>query len=182
MSKYIVIEGLIGVERPRFVASCATRWSARLVLEPAEDNRCGRSRGSRAFCISCSDVLPGHPLAQQADLRQGGLLRTWVVADYHLRRTRSLRADPQGPRNGSLRSLHFAFGAQCAQARLWIFLDSPTEVIQSALLVAPLTRSRSSSRSTSTLCATAIIGFGRATMTLRCMFWTPLNSVCRQSL
>ncbi|GMV42022.1 MAG: hypothetical protein AMXMBFR64_37380 [Myxococcales bacterium] len=84
VSRYIVIEGLIGVGKTTLCRILEREWSARLVLEPVEHNpflaEFYRDRSRYAFPTQMFYLATR--FSQQVELRQRELFDELVVADY----------------------------------------------------------------------------------------------------
>ena len=133
MSKYIVIEGLIGVGKTSLCRILRDEMGARLVLEPAEDNPflAAFYADQERFAFPAQMFYLATRYAQQADLRQGGLFEDLVVADYHFEKDQIFAeltlAGHEMALYGRFTSL---LGPNVPKPDFVIFLDSPTEVIQ----------------------------------------------------
>ena len=133
MSKYIVIEGLIGVGKTSLCRILRDELSARLVLEPAEDNPflAAFYSDQERFAFPAQMFYLATRYAQQADLRQGGLFEDLVIADYHFKKDQLFAELTLA---GHEMALYERFAGLLGQGvptpDFVIFLDSPTEIIQ----------------------------------------------------
>ena len=133
MSKYIVIEGLIGVGKTSLCRILRDELSARLVLEPAEDNPflAAFYSDQDRFAFPAQMFYLATRYAQQADLRQGGLFEDLVIADYHFEKDQLFA---ELTLDGHEMALYERFarllGQNVPKPDFVVFLDSPTEVIR----------------------------------------------------
>ena len=95
-SRFIVIEGLIGVGKTSLCRILQERWKAKLVLEPCEDNpflaAFYADRDRHAFPAQMFYLATR--FAQQQKLLQTDLFENLVVADYIFPRIASSRREP----------------------------------------------------------------------------------------
>lgn len=133
MSRYIVIEGLIGVGKTSLCRLLERQWGAKLVLEPAEDNPflAAFYSDKERFAFPAQMFYLASRYAQQMDLHQPELFSRLIVSDYLFAKDRLFAeltlADAElalydrfaGLLSGSLTYPDFV-----------LFLDAPTRVIQ----------------------------------------------------
>lgn len=136
MSRYIVIEGLIGVGKTSLCRIMRDVEGARLVLEPAEDNPflAAFYADSERFAFPAQMFYLATRSAQQAKLRQGDLFEQLVVADYLMEKDRLFAEQTL---SGDELDLYDRFSALLGDGAprpdFVLFLDSPTEVIRARI-------------------------------------------------
>ena len=84
MSRFIVIEGLIGVGKTTLCRLLRDRWNASLVLEPVEDNPflAHFYADRKRYAFPAQMFYLATRCAQQMSLQQGELFSDLIVADY----------------------------------------------------------------------------------------------------
>lgn len=133
MSRYIVIEGLIGVGKTSLCRLLEREWGAKLVLEPAEDNPFLAAFYSDAerFAFPAQMFYLASRYAQQMDLHQPGLFQRLIVSDYLYAKDRLFAELTLS--NAEL-ALYDRFagllGGSITPPDFVLFLDAPTRVIQ----------------------------------------------------
>lgn len=131
-SRFIVIEGLIGVGKTSLCRLLKGRWGARLVLEPWDDNpflaAFYSDRDRYAFATQMFYLASRYN--QQLRLARGELTDPWVVADYLFEKDRLFAEETL---HGDEMALYDRFagllGGTIPDPELVLFLDAPTEVI-----------------------------------------------------
>lgn len=132
MSRFIVIEGLIGVGKTSLCRILEREWRARLVLEPCDDNPFLASfyadRERNALPVQMYYLATRY--AQQVTLSQGELFSDLIVADYIYDKDRLFAEETL---KGHELDLYFRFAnllrERISHPDLVIFLDAPTEVV-----------------------------------------------------
>jgi deoxyadenosine/deoxycytidine kinase len=131
-SRFIVIEGLIGVGKTTLCRLLEREWGARLVLEPAEHNpflaQFYEDRSRYAFPAQMFYLATRY--AQQADLRQRELFDGMVVSDYLYAKDRLFAEETLGPEELDLYD-RFAglLGESVVPPDFVVFLESSTPTI-----------------------------------------------------
>ena len=136
MSRYIVIEGLIGVGKTTLCRILEKEWSARLVLEPVEHNpflaEFYRDRARYAFPTQMFYLATR--FSQQAELRQRELFDELVVADYLYAKDRLFAEETLG---GVELGLYDRFasllGENAVAPDFVLFLESATSVVMNRI-------------------------------------------------
>lgn len=132
MSRFIVIEGLIGVGKTSLCRLLRDQWNARLILEPAEDNPFLKSFYSdpARFAFPTQMFYLASRYAQQMVLGQGDLFHDLTVSDYLWAKDRlfaeeTLERDELGlyDRFADLLRGHIR------EPDFIVFLDAPTDVV-----------------------------------------------------
>lgn len=132
-SRFIVIEGLIGVGKTSLCRILQERWKAKLVLEPCDDNpflaAFYADRDRHAFPAQMFYLATR--FAQQQNLLQTDLFENLVVADYIFAKDRLFAEETL---SGDELDLYYRFANLLAggipKPDFVIFLDAPTEVVQ----------------------------------------------------
>ncbi len=133
MSRYIVIEGLIGVGKTSLCRLLRDKWNASLILEPVEDNpflaRFYSDQNRYAFPTQMFYLATRS--AQQMSLHQGELFSDLIVADYIYEKDRLFAEETL---EGHEMALYDRFAGLLAESivrpDLVLFLDAPTTVVQ----------------------------------------------------
>lgn len=84
VSKFIVVEGLIGVGKTSLVRLLEKEWGAKLILEPAETNPFLESfyEDPKEYAFPVQIFYLISRWRQQNEIWQGDLFTEWVVSDY----------------------------------------------------------------------------------------------------
>jgi deoxyadenosine/deoxycytidine kinase len=132
VSRVVVIEGLIGVGKTTLCRILEREWSARLVLEPAEDN----PFLARFYADPTHFAFPAQMFylatrySQQRALRQGDLFAPTVVCDYLYAKDRVFA---EMTLSGAELALYERFAGLLDETPvhpdLVVFLDASTDVI-----------------------------------------------------
>ena len=136
MSKFIVIEGLIGVGKTSLCRLLKRKKNARLILEPAEDNPFLAHFYSEQerFAFPTQMFYLASRSRQQIQLQQTQLFSDLFVADYLFEKDQLFA---EHTLKGDELDLYFQFSSllarQIAVPDFVLFLDAPTEVIQSRI-------------------------------------------------
>ena len=136
MSKFIVIEGLIGVGKTSLCRILSQEWGAELVLEPSDVNPFLAQFYSdpERFAFPTQMFYLATRFNQQMGLRQTGLFTQVYVADYLFAKD-ALFAEQT--LTGHELELYYQFasllGDKVARPDLVLFLDAPTSVILSRI-------------------------------------------------
>ena len=136
MSKFIVIEGLIGVGKTSLCRILRDEWGAELVLEPSDDNPFLSEfyADPERFAFPTQMFYLATRYAQQTRLRQAGLFTQFYVADYLFNKDQLFAEQTL---QGEELELYFRFarllGDTVARPDLVLFLDAPTSVIRSRI-------------------------------------------------
>jgi deoxyadenosine/deoxycytidine kinase len=132
VSRYIVIEGLIGVGKTSLCRLLEREWGARLVLEPAEDNPflAAFYADRERFAFPAQMFYLATRFAQQTDLHQPGLFDRLIVSDYLYAKDRLFA---ELTLSGDELALYDRFAgllsASVTHPDFVLFLDAPTRVI-----------------------------------------------------
>jgi deoxyadenosine/deoxycytidine kinase len=132
VSKFLVIEGLIGVGKTTLCRALRDELRAHLVLEPADDNPFLKEfyADSARFAFPAQMFYLATRYAQQQGLRQGELFSELIVSDYLFEKDRLFA---EKTLSGDELALYDRFadllGTQLVRPDLVLFLDAPTEVI-----------------------------------------------------
>ena len=132
MSKYIVIEGLIGVGKTSLCRILREALGARLVLEPADDNPFLKNfyADRDRFAFPTQMFYLATRYSQQASLRQTQLFDDLVVADYLFEKDQLFAEQTLTGHELSLYELFAAhLSAGVVQPDFVLFMDSSTESI-----------------------------------------------------
>lgn len=136
MSRYIVIEGLIGVGKTSLCRLLEREKGARLILEPAEDNPFLASfyADQERFAFPAQMFYLASRYAQQTDLHQPGLFDRLIVSDYLYAKDRLFAELTLNPTELALydRFANLLSGGVTAPDFV-LFLDAPTRVIMSRI-------------------------------------------------
>ena len=136
MSKFLVIEGLIGVGKTTLCRALRDEMRAHLVLEPADDNPFLKEfyADSGRFAFPAQMFYLATRYAQQQGLRQGQLFTDLIVSDYLFEKDRLFA---EKTLEGDELALYDRFagllGTQLVRPDLVLFLDAPTDVILSRI-------------------------------------------------
>lgn len=136
MSRYIVIEGLIGVGKTSLCRLLEREMGARLVLEPAEDNPFLASfyADQERFAFPAQMFYFASRYAQQTDLHQPSLFDRLIVSDYIYAKDRLFAELTLNPTELALYD-RFAglLSGSVTVPDFVLFLDAPTRVIMSRI-------------------------------------------------
>lgn len=136
MSRYIVIEGLIGVGKTSLCRLLERRMGARLVLEPAEDNPflAAFYADKERFAFPAQMFYLATRYAQQMDLHQPELFSRLIVSDYLYAKDR-LFAELTLSNDELALYDRFAelLSGGITQPDFVLFLDAPTRVISARI-------------------------------------------------
>jgi deoxyguanosine kinase len=135
-SRFIVIEGLIGVGKTSLCRILEERWKARLVLEPCDDNpflaAFYADRDRHAFPAQMFYLASRS--AQQQGLQQVDLFEHLVVSDYIFAKDRLFAEETL---EGDELDLYYRFAGLLSgtipSPDFVVFLDAPTEVVASRI-------------------------------------------------
>lgn len=136
MSKFIVIEGLIGVGKTSLCRILRDEWGAELILEPSDDNPFLGSfyADPERFAFPTQMFYLATRYAQQTQLHQTNLFSPLFVADYLFAKDQLFAEQTL---TGHELDLYFRFARlmteSVARPDLVLFLDAPTSVIQSRI-------------------------------------------------
>jgi len=136
VSRYVVIEGLIGVGKTSLCRLCRDQLSAELVLEPCEDNPFLASfyADPERFAFPAQMFYLASRFQQQQALRQANLFHDLVVSDYLFDKDRLFA---ELTLTGHEMALYDRFACLLAEGipkpDFVLFLDAPTEVIRSRI-------------------------------------------------
>ena len=136
MSKFIVIEGLIGVGKTSLCRLLKQRMNARLILEPAEDNPflVHFYSEQERFAFPTQMFYLATRSKQQLQLQQTQLFSELFVADYLFEKDQLFA---EHTLSGDELELYYQFSSllarQIAVPDFVLFLDAPTEVIQARI-------------------------------------------------
>jgi deoxyadenosine/deoxycytidine kinase len=133
VSKFIVIEGLIGVGKTSLCKILRDEWGAELILEPSEANpflaNFYADPGRFAFPTQMFYLATRY--AQQTQLHQTNLFKSLFVADYLFAKDQLFAKQTL---SGHELDLYFRFSRLMTELVVWLdlilFLDAPTSVIQ----------------------------------------------------
>ena len=132
VSKFLVIEGLIGVGKTSLCRIMKEAWDAHLVLEPWADNPFLASFYSdqERYAFPAQMFYLANRFSQQQGLRQTELFSNLIVADYIFQKDR-LFAEQTLEGNELQLYKRFAdlLGETLVKPDLVVFLDAPTDVI-----------------------------------------------------
>ena len=132
MSRFIVIEGLIGVGKTSLCRLLRDRWNASLVLEPVEDNPflAHFYADRRRYAFPAQMFYLATRCAQQMSLHQGELFSDLIVADYLYEKDRLFAEETL---EGNEMALYDRFasllGSSVAIPEFVLFLDAPTDTV-----------------------------------------------------
>lgn len=133
MSRYIVIEGLIGVGKTSLCRLLERERSAKLVLEPVEDNPflAAFYSDQERFAFPTQMFYLATRYAQQMDLHQPELFTRLIVSDYLYAKDRLFAELTLSETELALYD-RFArlLAGSVAAPDFVLFLDAPTRVIQ----------------------------------------------------
>lgn len=136
MQGLIVIEGLIGVGKTTLCRILEREWSARLVLEPAEDNPFLAEfyADPTRFAFPAQMFYLANRYAQQLQARQTSLFHPLTVCDYLMAKDGIFA---EMTLSGHELTLYRRFASLLEETPLRpdfvLFLDSETEVIRSRI-------------------------------------------------
>ncbi len=132
MSKFLVIEGVIGVGKTSLCRALQDELGARLVLEPANDNPFLKPfyADKDRYAFPAQMFYLATRYAQQSELRQGNLFTELIVSDYLFAKDQLFA---EKTLEGHEKALYDRFAsllsAQLVRPDLVLFLDAPTPVI-----------------------------------------------------
>ena len=135
-TRFIVIEGLIGVGKTSLCRLLKDRWSARLVLEPWDDNPflAAFYSDQERYAFPTQMFYLASRYSQQLRLARGELTDPFVVADYLFEKDRLFAEETL---KGDEMALYDRFasllGGTIPAPEFVLFLDAPTEVIRSRI-------------------------------------------------
>ena len=133
MAQFVAIEGLIGVGKTSLCRILETERSARLVLEPCDDNPFLASfyADPDRFAFPAQMFYLASRFSQQMNLRQLDLFSDLIVSDYLWEKDRLFAEETLV---GDEMSLYDRFSSllqgSIEEPDFVLFLDSPTEVVQ----------------------------------------------------
>ncbi|MFZ5481815.1 MAG: deoxynucleoside kinase [Myxococcota bacterium] len=136
MSRFVVIEGLIGVGKTTLCRILQREWSARLVLEPCDDNPflARFYEDPERFALPAQMFYLASRYAQQQELRQPALFSPLTVADYLYDKDRLFA---EMTLQGDELALYQRFAGLLPEPPprpdFVLFLDADTEVIRSRI-------------------------------------------------
>ena len=137
VSRLVVIEGLIGVGKTTLCRLLQAEWSARLVLEPADDNPflARFYADPERFAFPAQMFYLANRYAQQLTLRQGHLFSPLTVCDYLMAKD-ALFAEMTLSGNELELYRRFAglLNEEPVRPDFVVFLDADTEVIRSRIM------------------------------------------------
>ncbi len=132
MARFFVIEGLIGVGKTSLCRLVERERSARLVLEPCDDNPFLASfyADAERFAFPTQMFYLASRFSQQMNLKQGDLFTDLIVSDYLWEKDRLFAEQTLQGNELALydRFANLLVGAIPAPEFV-LFLDAPTEVI-----------------------------------------------------
>lgn len=132
MSRFIVIEGLIGVGKTTLCRLLRDQWGASLVLEPVDDNPFLAQfyADRKRYAFAAQMFYLATRCAQQMSLQQGELFSELIVADYLYEKDRLFAEETL---EGHEMELYDRFasllGASVAVPEFILFLDAPTDAV-----------------------------------------------------
>ena len=134
MSRFIVIEGLIGVGKTSLCKILREEWGAELVLEPSDVNPflANFYADPERFAFPAQMFYLASRYAQQLRLKQTGLFTNFQVADYLFRKDQLFAEQTL---KGHELDLYFQFAhllsssGSIPRPDFVLFLDAPTSVI-----------------------------------------------------
>ena len=133
MAQFVAIEGLIGVGKTSLCRILETERSARLVLEPCDDNPFLASfyADPDRFAFPAQMFYLASRFSQQMNLRQLDLFSDLIVSDYLWEKDRLFAEETLV---GDEMSLYDRFSSllqgSIEEPDFVLFLDSPTEIVQ----------------------------------------------------
>ena len=133
MAQFVAIEGLIGVGKTSLCHILESERSARLVLEPCDDNPFLASfyADPDRFAFPAQMFYLASRFSQQMNLRQLDLFSDLIVSDYLWEKDRLFAEETLV---GDEMSLYDRFSSllqgSIEEPDFVLFLDSPTEVVQ----------------------------------------------------
>jgi deoxyguanosine kinase len=136
VSRFIVIEGLIGVGKTSLCRILRDEWGAELILEPSDDNPFLSNfyADPDRFAFPTQMFYLATRYAQQTQLHQTNLFKSLFVADYLFAKDQLFAEQTL---TGHELELYFRFARlmteSVARPDLVLFLDAPTSVIQSRI-------------------------------------------------
>lgn len=131
-TRFIVIEGLIGVGKTSLCRLIAREWGARLVLEPAEDNPFLASfyADPSRFAFPAQMFYLASRYGQQLSLLQRDLFSDLVVSDYIFAKDRLFAEQTLDDIELELYDRFTGLlSGRIPEPDFVVFLDAPTEVI-----------------------------------------------------
>ena len=132
MSRFIVIEGLIGVGKTSLCKLVESEWGARLVLEPADHNPFLASfyDDPVRYGFATQMFYLASRYAQQVSLLQGDLFDDLIVSDYIWEKDRIFAEQTLADDELDLYERFMGLLAgRVAAPDFVLFLDAPTDVI-----------------------------------------------------
>jgi deoxyguanosine kinase len=132
VSRFIVIEGLIGVGKTTLCRLLRDQWNASLVLEPVEDNPflAHFYADRKRYAFPAQMFYLATRCAQQMSLQQGELFSDLIVADYLYEKDRLFAEETL---EGNEMALYDRFasllGASVAVPEFVLFLDAATDAV-----------------------------------------------------
>ncbi|MCA9610215.1 MAG: deoxynucleoside kinase [Myxococcales bacterium] len=136
MSRFIVIEGLIGVGKTSLCKLVEREWQAKLVLEPAEHNPFLASfyADPVRYAFATQMFYLASRYQQQEALAQGELFTDLVVSDYIWQKDRLFAEQTLADAEMDLYDRFSGLLAgRVAAPDFVLFLDAPTDVILSRI-------------------------------------------------
>ena len=133
MAQFVAIEGLIGVGKTSLCRILESERSARLVLEPCDDNPFLASfyADPDRFAFPAQMFYLASRFSQQMNLRQLDLFSDLIVSDYLWEKDRLFAEETLV---GDEMSLYDRFSSllqgSIEEPDFVLFLDSPTEIVQ----------------------------------------------------
>lgn len=131
-SRFIVIEGLIGVGKTSLCRLLRDRWGATLVLEPWDDNPflAAFYTDQARFAFPTQMFYLASRYGQQQALARGDLSGQLVVADYLFEKDRLFAEETlQGDEMKLYDRFAGLLGGTLPAPEFVLFLDAPTDVI-----------------------------------------------------
>jgi len=135
-SKFVVIEGLIGVGKTTLCRILRDAWGAHLVLEPAEDNPflAAFYGDPRRYAFPAQMFYLASRYAQQLELQQPGLFEQIVVSDYLILKDRIFAEQTLSEDELSLYDRFTGLlSNRMPTPDFVVFLDAPTETVMSRI-------------------------------------------------
>lgn len=136
MSRFIVIEGLIGVGKTTLCRLLRDHWNASLVLEPVEDNPflAHFYADKNRYAFPAQMFYLATRCAQQMSLQQGELFSDLIVADYLYEKDRLFAEETlEGHEMALYDRFASLLGASVAVPEFVLFLDASTESVLSRI-------------------------------------------------
>lgn len=136
MSKFIVIEGLIGVGKTSLCRLLNEKWGTRLVLEPCEANPflANFYADPKHYAFPTQMFYLAARYQQQLDLLQKELFDDIIVADYLFEKDRLFAEQTLNEEELSLYTRFTSLlSHHVARPDFIVFLDAPTNVVMSRI-------------------------------------------------